>query len=93
LLYVISILGLFIAHECVRLNKEDPGECFKKKSQLYIDAIMCYKTDINRIARHYLDISIKQSEQFYGKQDRTLKFIDVKLSCEVNNKPIILNYK
>ncbi|KAL5242373.1 hypothetical protein ACI65C_009783 [Semiaphis heraclei] len=86
--------GLFIAHECARLQKDNAGECLKKKTQLYIAAILCNGREINRIARFYLNKSAKDTNKYLGKGDITLHFLDIKMSCEVKlsqeNRNIII---
>jgi len=90
---MLEFLGLYYAYSCVKLHTDNPGQCLKKKMQLYTAFIFGYKIDVSRVTRFFLNKTTKEAEKYLSKDDRTLKFIDVKIACEVNNNLIILNYE
>jgi len=60
--------------------------------QLYTAFIFSHKIEVNRVTRFFLNKTTKEAEKYLSKNDRTLKFINAKITCEVNNKLTISNY-
>jgi len=60
---------------------------------LYTAFIFSHKIEVNRITRFFLNKTTKEAKTHLSKDDKTLKFIDAKIACEVNNKLIISNYE
>ncbi|XP_026804612.1 uncharacterized protein LOC113548122 [Rhopalosiphum maidis] len=85
--------GLYYAHKCQKLLKENPGECLKKKTQLLESFAFSHKVEQNRIMKYWIKKTIKEAEIYLG-EDKTLQFIDTRIACEIKliqeNKNIIL---
>ncbi|XP_060838580.1 uncharacterized protein LOC132920309 isoform X2 [Rhopalosiphum padi] len=85
--------GLYYAHNCQKLLKENPGECLRKKIQLLESFSFSHKIEENRIMRYWIRKSTKEAEKYLG-DDKTLKYIETRISCEIKliqeNKNILL---
>ncbi|XP_022183484.1 uncharacterized protein LOC111043016 [Myzus persicae] len=88
------VQGLYYAHGCQKLFKENPGQCLEKKMQLYTAFIFSHKIEVNRLTRLFLNKTSKEVERHMGKENKTLKYTDIKIACEVKlaqeNKNILL---
>lgn len=62
---------------------EEKGQCHKWKALLLESFFFSHKVEINRYMRKWLKTtSIKAKKAF--PDDKALKFMDTKISCEVN---------
>ncbi|XP_060834148.1 uncharacterized protein LOC132917427 isoform X2 [Rhopalosiphum padi] len=74
--------GLFYAYCCQKIYNDNPGECFKRKTQLLESFIFRHKIEINRGMRRWLNKTSKEAEK-YLKDDKTLQFIKTKIACKI----------
>lgn len=61
------------------------GLCYKLKTQMLEAYFFNHKVLVNRVMRKWLIESLKNAKQLLGN-DKTLQFIETKISCEVNKE-------
>ncbi|XP_022183490.1 uncharacterized protein LOC111043020 [Myzus persicae] len=74
--------GLYYVYVCKKLHGENSGDCLRKKVQLIAAFMFSHKVEVNRFVRFFLNRTKKQAENLIPG-DRTIKFIDTKIACEI----------